>query len=227
MTWPGVMIVNVDPPKDGERLGDYAARFMQSRGLADALRELDEPQFWPEESVRLHADFCREQNVIPGSWWTGRIDLFGYGTVQPYFHGEDDEWFALADLLAPTGIEWPQLVEIFEEMSAEPADEPDIDGDEVGYGTAIMPPLIEGYGAIRLLNMWRTMQLFALHSPWSREFYEQTKDSIFHAFGLAGLESYRMREDADGTSYLEPSGRPLSGLTREEANAKLTRGPTP
>lgn len=225
MTWPGVITAHDNPPREGERPGDYAARVLLGGDMGRALREVAPTQSWPRDSVRAHAEFCRQRNVVPGAWWSGRVNLFGYGTVKPFFHGEDDEWFALVDLAGPTGIEWARLTGIFDEMASQPADEPEIEGCGFGHGTAVLPFMVGAHTELRLLSLWRVMQLFALYSPWSREFREQTRDSVFHALSIADLKAHHVREESLGCQHLEPIGRRLSELSREEADARLTRGP--
>lgn len=139
--------------------------------LDSVYAEIDDP-----ETVKLMeetAAFAREHQVIPDA---RPINLWGFGEGMQLFSEPDGGWWmSLVSIEEATGIPYSRLVEIFDEEHEERAD--------VSTGfmwTASGAPW-------RLVTHDFVMRAFACHSPWHKEFYENTRELLAHGIEKSGL----------------------------------------
>ncbi|WP_141581281.1 hypothetical protein [Actinomadura sp. WMMA1423] len=109
-------------------------------------------------------------------------NLWGFGSVRVVLSEPDGGfWVRLFSLIEPTGLDDVELYRLFLEELAEQ----DQEGREDDHPSV---HLIEAGDARDLLvHHDFVMRVFATHSPWRKEYFENTKELMHHAMEKSGL----------------------------------------
>lgn len=121
-------------------------------------------------------NFAEKHQVLPV---IADIDLWGFGSVNVYFDDPAGGWWvSMLDLIDPSGVPYERLIELFDEETEE--------YDEVTTGRVEFNDDGNEW-SLMMVNHSFVMRLFACHSPWRKEFYENTKELMAHALEKSGL----------------------------------------
>lgn len=163
------LMTTTDQPTPAE----YNAKI---RATIAQARENGDPGF-ADEIIDWHLDYADEHGLYLG----GReVDLWGFGKAHIMFNEPDGGWWiGLYSLIEPTGLSPLKLRDLFEEDEAD-AERGAISVARVPYGDERDPGL-------PIVHHDFVMRAFALHSPWRKEFYENTEELMRHAMINSGL----------------------------------------
>jgi hypothetical protein len=167
------------PMDDQTTTGGHAQHIAHMREAVATLRA-DEPDRPGWDCLDRLTDFAERHGLYfaPDT----EANLWGFGSARVVLTEPDGGfWMRLFNLAEPTGLDDVDLYRIFlDELATQEEEGRDDDHPSVLY--------IKVDGARDLLvHHDFVMRLFAIHSPWRKEFYESTKELMSHAMEKSGL----------------------------------------
>lgn len=118
--------------------------------------------------------FGREHQAVPD---IQPLNLWGFGSgMQVFRRADDGMWVDLISIAEATGIDSTRLLGLFEEEREE----------FEGHSTRVLRYL-DGRELLYLVSHDFVMRAFACHSPWHKEFYENTKELMSHGMEKSGM----------------------------------------
>lgn len=130
----------------------------------------------------------------------GTTNCWGFGEVPIFAMDPDGAWWtALIALVEPTGIPFKRLHELYKEY-VEEEDAWAQEAKERRTTDCLFGP--DGF-SYPLVNSTFAMKMFALHSPWAKEYYEKTSDLMFHAMKKTGLAGAMTRTKTGFTAKVQ------------------------
>lgn len=149
----------------------------KARATITQARDEGDPLFADERITDFmgHLDYADEHELYIGG---GEIDLWGFGKANILFTDPDGGWWiGLYSLIEPTGLTAETLRGLFDNEVEEYEGE---SADRIYYRDA-------DDSSLPIVHHDFVMRAFALHSPWRKEFYENTKELMAHAMMHSGL----------------------------------------